>query len=108
MGMAAILVMWPGPFEQIFIPPSHGDSIWNLAPIGLDVSEEKTFKEDGQTSATEAYLSYKLSNEPLAQVSLKDQYKHRIDGKEQIKIFFYKKMTRLWSCDTIFCFDVCV
>ena len=27
MGMAAILVMWPGPFEQTFIPPSHGDSI---------------------------------------------------------------------------------
>ena len=21
MGMAAILVMWPGPFEQAFIPP---------------------------------------------------------------------------------------
>ena len=24
MGMAAILVMWPGPFEQTFVPPSHG------------------------------------------------------------------------------------
>ena len=23
MGMAAILVMWPGPFEQIFVPRSH-------------------------------------------------------------------------------------
>ena len=22
MGMAAILVMWPGPFEQMFVPPS--------------------------------------------------------------------------------------
>ena len=22
MGMAAILVMWPGPFEQSFVPPS--------------------------------------------------------------------------------------
>ena len=23
MGMAAIFVMWPGPFEQAFVPPSH-------------------------------------------------------------------------------------
>ena len=30
MGMVAILVMWPGLFEQTFIPPSHGDSIWNF------------------------------------------------------------------------------
>ena len=28
MGMVAILVMWPGPFEQTFIPSSQGDSIW--------------------------------------------------------------------------------
>ena len=48
MGMAAILVMWPGPFEQTFVPPSHGDSIWNLASIGLVVSEEKMFKECGR------------------------------------------------------------
>ena len=44
MGMVVILVMWPGLFEQIFIPPSHGDSIWNLASIGPVVSEEKMFK----------------------------------------------------------------
>ena len=72
MGMAAILVMWPGPFEQTFVPPSHGDSIWNLASIGPVVSEEKMFKECGQQTdgqTTEAYLSYKLTNEPLAQVS---------------------------------------
>ena len=53
MGMAAILVMWPGPFEQIFVPPSHGDSIWNLTLIGQAVFEEKMFKE----WPTEAYLS---------------------------------------------------
>ena len=29
MGMAAILVIWPWPFEQTFVPPSHGDSIWS-------------------------------------------------------------------------------
>ena len=45
MGMAAILVMWPGPFEQIFVLPSHGDSIWNLASIGPVASEKKMFKE---------------------------------------------------------------
>ena len=44
MGMAAILVMWPGPFEQNFVPPFHGHSIWNLASIGPVVSEEKMFK----------------------------------------------------------------
>ena len=65
MGMAAILVMWPGPFEQPFVPPSHGDSVWNLASIGPVVSEEKMFKEcgridDGRT--TEADISYKLTN----------------------------------------------
>ena len=53
MGMAAILVMWPRPFEQTFVPPSNGDSIWNLASIGPVVSEEM-FKEcerrtDGRT-----------------------------------------------------------
>ena len=48
MGMAAILVMWPGPFEQTFVPPYHGDSIWNLASIGPVVSEEKMFKECGR------------------------------------------------------------
>ena len=78
MGMAAILVMWPGPFEQIFVPQSHGDSIWNLASIGPVVSEEM-FKECGRRTdngrtddgrrTTEAYLSYKLTNEPSAQVS---------------------------------------
>ena len=44
IGMAAILVMWPGPFEQTFVPPSQGGSIWNLASIGPVVSEEKMFE----------------------------------------------------------------
>ena len=62
MGMAAILIVWPGPFEQIFIPPSHGDSIWNLASVVPVVSEEKMFKECGwrtdRRQTPEAYLSY--------------------------------------------------
>ena len=35
MGLEAILVIWPGTFEQIFIPTSHGGSIWNFASNGL-------------------------------------------------------------------------
>ena len=48
MGMAVILVMWPGPFETTFVPLFHGDSIWNLASICPVVSEEKMFKECGR------------------------------------------------------------
>ena len=48
MGIVAILVMWPGPFEQTFISPSHGGFIWNLTLIGQAVSEEKMFKECGR------------------------------------------------------------
>ena len=44
LSMVAILVMWPGPFIQTFVPPSQWDSIWNLALIGLAVSEEKMFE----------------------------------------------------------------
>ena len=44
MGMVAIFVMWPEPFEQAFVPPSKGGSIWKLASIGLLVLEEKKFK----------------------------------------------------------------
>ena len=31
MGVAAILVMWPRPREQTFVPPSHWGSKWNIA-----------------------------------------------------------------------------
>ena len=40
IGMAAILVMWPGPFEQTFVYPSPEGSTWNLASIGPVVFEE--------------------------------------------------------------------
>ena len=50
MGMAAILVMWPRPFEQLFFPKGPEDCIWNLVAIGLVVSEEKSFEiVDGPT-----------------------------------------------------------
>ena len=72
MGMAAILVKWPGPHLQTFVLPSHGVSIWNLTSIGPVVPEKKTFENvntrhtDRQTTA----LPYdKLTYEPSAQVS---------------------------------------
>ena len=43
MSMVAILVMWPRPFEQIFVPLSQGGSTWNLVSIDLVVIEEKKF-----------------------------------------------------------------
>ena len=61
MGMVAILVMLPGPFDQTFVLPSHGGSIWNLTLIGPAVSEDKMFKECGRRMdrwhTMEAYLS---------------------------------------------------
>ena len=54
MGMAAILVMWPEPFEQLFVPPIPGGYIWNLVRIGPVVSEEKSFEiVDGRRRTTE-------------------------------------------------------
>ena len=44
MGMGVILVMWPRPREQTFVPPSHWGSIWNLALIRPAVFEKKTFE----------------------------------------------------------------
>ena len=69
MGIAAILVMWPGPFKQTFVPSSRGGSTWNLASIGPVVSEKKMFENFDtliHIRTTEAYLSYKLT-----QLSLK-------------------------------------
>ena len=40
MGVAAILIMWPGPFEQ----PSLGVFMWNLSSISPVVSEKKMFE----------------------------------------------------------------
>ena len=44
MGMAAILVMRLGSFEQAFVPKSQEGSTWNLASIVFVVIEEKKFK----------------------------------------------------------------
>ena len=67
MGMAAIFVMWPGPFEQIFVPAHQGVSIWNLSLIGPVVSEKMS------ENVTDAWMDAGLRSvwytELLAQVS---------------------------------------
>ena len=45
MDVEAILVNWPICGKQTFVLCIHGGSIWNLALIGKDVSEGKTFEE---------------------------------------------------------------
>ena len=63
MGLEALLVMWHGTFEQIFIPISHGGSIWNLASIGLCVLSKCGLKmlnlsDLGQRSLNDTDLWY--------------------------------------------------
>ena len=64
MGMATILVMWPGPFEQ--------NMPWRLH-MKFGFNRPSGFWEDDDSQSTrrttDAYLSCKLTNEPLAQVS---------------------------------------
>ena len=51
MGMAAMLVMWPSSFEQLFFPKGPEGCIWNLVAIGPVVSEKKSFEiVDGRTT----------------------------------------------------------
>ena len=69
MGMAAMLVMWPRPFEQLFFPKGPGGCIWNLVAIGPVVSEEKSFEivdgrrtTDGQTDGRTTEPAYTISS----------------------------------------------
>ena len=72
MGMAATLVICPGPFEQTFVPLSHGGSISNFTLIGQAVSEQKMFKECGRRRTENgACLYYKLTYEPKGSGELK-------------------------------------
>ena len=70
MGMAVILVMWPRPREQTFVPPSHWGSIWNLALIGPAVLKKKIFENGGRTDDG-PWLNYNLTNEPKGSGELK-------------------------------------
>ena len=65
------LVIWPRCPEHTFVPPTHGDSTWNLASIGPAVLKKKIFENGGQTDDTGACLYYKLINEPKGSGELK-------------------------------------
>ena len=88
MGMAAVLVIWPRPHEQTFIPPSHWGSIWNLALIGQAVLE-KILKmvDDG------SWLHYKLTNEPKGSGEL--------TSKNSSQIFYLEIWSRKLKENTI-------
>ena len=58
MGMAVILVMWPGPFEQTLVHTSSVVSIWNLSSIGPVVLE---MFENGDGRQTESLVYNKLT-----------------------------------------------
>ena len=99
MGMAAILVMWQEPFEQIVVLLSHRSSMWNLTLIGPAVSDEKMFKEFGRRRTTtdddrrtETYLSYKLTSDRLG-LTLNDgsQPKTFIYGLMPDTVFYWAR-----------------
>ena len=70
MGVAAMLVMWPGRFEQLFVPPSSGGHIWNLVTIGPAVSEEKSFEiVDGRTTDDDDDDGRRRTTEPYHPIS---------------------------------------
>ena len=64
MVMTAILVMWPRPLEQPFVPKGSGGCIWNLVTISPEVSGKKSFEiVDGWMNGrmdNRACLYYKL------------------------------------------------
>ena len=70
MGMAAMLVMWPRLYEQLFFPKGPGGCIWNLVAIGPVVSEEKSFEivdgrrttYDGRTDGRTTEPAYTISS----------------------------------------------
>ena len=82
MGMAASLVMWPRLFEQTFVPPSHGGSIWNLTLIGPAVSKEKMFKECGwrTTDGGQRTPTYPISSPMCFRLRCAKKYMYLKEG----------------------------
>ena len=70
MGMAAMMVMWPRPFEQFFFPKGPGGCIWNLVAIGQVVSEEKSFEiVDGRRTTDRRTTDGRRTTEPAYTIS---------------------------------------
>ena len=96
MGMVAILVMWPGPFEQTFVPLSHGYSIWNLASISPVVSEEKMFKEFGRR--TDRQRTDDRRRRPTYPISSPMSLRLRW-AKKQFVLINWSKIIPKWICN---------
>ena len=66
MGMAAILVIWPGPFEYIFILTTRKSSTWNLASMGQAALQQKfesvNLSDLGQRSNNDLDLWYSYTD----------------------------------------------
>ena len=78
MGMAAMLVMWPRPFEQLFFPKGPGGCIWNLVAIGPVVSEEKSFEiVDGRRTEPAYTMS---SPRAFGSGELKKSQRYQVEG----------------------------
>ena len=78
MGVATILVMWPGRNIYTFFPPLSRGCIWNLIEISLVVSEEKSFENvDGRRTddGRRRLPSYKLPRRLRLRGAKNDQQK---------------------------------
>ena len=58
MGMTAILLTWPGLFEQTFSLTTHKRTIWNLSSMGLAALQQKMFE-----SINLSDLGYRSNND---------------------------------------------
>ena len=89
MGMAAMLVMWPRPFEQFFFPKGPGGCIWNLVAIGPVVSEKKLFEiVDGRRTTDDGRTDGRRTTEPAYTISSPGAF-----GSGELKINFTQKMS---------------
>ena len=105
MGMAAIMVMRPAPFNKFLLPHPKEAPLWNLASIGPVVSEEKMFGNVHIHTHTyihthihtythictyihEAFLYYQLTYEPKGSGKLKRSFFQR-------KEFIFSEGTRI-------------
>ena len=75
MGMVAILVMWPRPREQTFVPLSHWGSIFKFGfdwPSGFGEEDPwEWWTDERRTPDDGPWLHYKLINEPKGSGELK-------------------------------------
>ena len=102
MGMGAILVIWPRPRKQTFVPPSHWGSIWNLALIRPAVLEKKIFENGGtkdrrRRTDNGTWLYYKLTNEPKGTGELKMQLS-ALSARMHKKVFEFTITRTVFQC----------